>query len=105
MITEYVTVNPGVYLREISEELDLPIGVVQYHMWNLVKDGQLEDYRSGRYRRFFGAGMYPKMEQTVISLLRQETAGKILVLLSAGQPLSHMKLATTLGLSSQVTGR
>ena len=37
------------YIYARSARIDLPIGVVQYHMWNLVKDGRFEDYRSGRY--------------------------------------------------------
>ncbi len=100
-IMAYVATNPGVYLREVSEDLDLSIGVVQYHLWVLVKNGELEDYRSGRYRRFFRATTHNEMEQKVISLLRQETAGKILLLLSEGRPLPHMKLAASLGVTSQ----
>lgn len=97
----YINANPGVYLREISEDLGLSMGVVQYHIWVLTKNGEVEDYRCGRYRRFFGAAKGEEVERKVVSLLRQGTAGRILMLLSTGPPLTHTKLATVLGLTSQ----
>jgi len=96
----YILTNPGVYLREISDDLALPMGVVQYHLWVLGKKGELEECRSGRYRRFFGAARYPETKRKVLSLLRQGTAGRILSSLSE-KPLTHMKLAAMLGVSSQ----
>lgn len=99
-IMSFILTNPGVYLREISEDLALPMGVVQYHIWALGRDGQLEECRSGRYRRFFGAEKYQETERKALSLLRQGTAGRILVALSE-EPLTHMRLAAILGLSSQ----
>lgn len=97
----FIMTNPGVYLREISEDLGLSMGAVQYHTWVLYKNGEIEECRTGKYRRFFGAAKYGETERKVISLLRQGTAGKILTLLSEERPLTHMKLAELLGLSSQ----
>ena len=56
------------------------MGVVQYHVWALTKEGKVEDFRSGRFRRFFRAGVYQETERMVISLLKQGTTGRILVL-------------------------
>jgi len=99
-IIAFILTNPGVYLREISDDLALPMGVVQYHLQVLGKNGELEEYRSGRYRRFFGANRYPEGERRVLALLRQGTSGRILVAL-AQEPLSHLRLARALGISSQ----
>jgi DNA-binding transcriptional ArsR family regulator len=100
-IMAFILTNPGVYMREVSEDLGLPMGTVQYHTWMLAKNGEVEECRTGKYRRFFGAGKYTETERKVISLLRQGTAGKIVALLSEDQSLTHMKLAGLLGLSSQ----
>ena len=97
----YILTNPGVYMREVSEDLGLSMGVVQYHIWVLTKTGEIEECRTGKYRRFFGAARYDEMERKVISLLRQGTAGRILALLAGGPPLTHMKLAELLGVTSQ----
>jgi predicted transcriptional regulator len=97
----YILINPGVYLREMSEDLGLSMGVIQYHTWVLTKNGEVEECRSGRYRRFFGAGRYRGEERLIISLLRQGTTGRILVTLAGNEPLTHMTLARDLGISSQ----
>jgi len=99
-ILAFIYTNPGVYLREISDDLALPMGVVQYHLRVLGKNGELEEYRSGRYRRFFGANRYPENERRVLALLRQGTSGRILVALTR-ESLAHAKLASALGVSSQ----
>jgi DNA-binding transcriptional ArsR family regulator len=99
-IMAFILTNPGVYLREISEDLGISLGAVQYHIWTLTRAGQLEEFRSRRYRRFFGASRYPEAERIVLSLLRQGTDGRILTALSAG-PHSHAELAESVGLTSQ----
>lgn len=97
----YILTNPGVYMREVSVDLGLSMGVVQYHIWVLSKGGEIEECRVGKYRRFFGAAKYDEVERRVISLMRQATAGKILVMLSDGLPMTHKKLAELLGVTSQ----
>ena len=101
VILSYITANPGVYLRELTEDLGLCMGVVQYHVWALTRDGQVEDCKSGRFRRFFRARAYQETERLVMSLLKQGTSGRILLILAERQPLAHSKLAWILGISSQ----
>ncbi|MDH2902286.1 MAG: winged helix-turn-helix transcriptional regulator [archaeon] len=104
MIMQYIIENPGVYLRETAEFLVLPLAVVQYHISVLEKTGQVQDSREGRYKRFFAAGVYNDTQQKVISLMRQSTPNKILKSLATSNSqseLSHVKLAKTLGITSQ----
>jgi len=101
VILSYIVANPGVYLRELANDLDFSMGVVQYHIWVLTRDGEVEDCRTGRFRRFFGAGTYAELERRVISLLKQGTAGRILLALSRDASLTHTDLARLLGISSQ----
>ena len=103
MVVQYVVLNPGAYLRELSEDLQLPMGVVQYHVNFLLKNGQIDDFRNGRYRRFFAAGTFSEFEKKVISVMRQDTPRKIITLLmdSKNSVSSHTKLAEKVGVSSQ----
>ena len=100
-IMGFIYSNPGVYLRDVSEEMGLAIGDVQYHIWALVRNGEIVDRRDGRYRRFFESGSYSEMEQKVISALRQGTAGRIVAKLANTESASHMQLAAMLGITSQ----
>ncbi len=102
MVVQYVVLNPGAYLRELSEDLQLPMGVVQYHVNVLLKSGQIEDFRNGRYRRFFAAGTYGDLEKKVISVMKQDTPKKIIDLLMNGtHTVSHTQLAEKIGITSQ----
>lgn len=100
-ILGFIGANPGIYLRDISEEMGLALGDVQYHLAVLTKEGEIVDRKDGRYRRFFESGKYDEIEEKVLSVLRQETAGKILAELADGEPSTHKQLVGVLGLTSQ----
>jgi len=81
--------------------LGLPIGVVQYHLGLLTRAGLLSSRRGRRYRRYFESKRFGEIEMKVISLLRHETAGKILAALSQRGSILHKDLASKLDVSSQ----
>jgi hypothetical protein len=100
-VFSYIADNPGVHLRGIGEDLALANGVVQYHLWILIKDGVIVDLKRGRYRRFFEARKYMELEKELLSLMKQKTPRGILSTLSGVQCLAHKDLASALGLTSQ----
>ena len=100
-IYDFVKKNPGVHFRGICNNLGLPIGVVQYHLGLLTSAGLLSVYPDGRYKRYFCSKKFGENEMKIISLLRHETAGKILSTLLEKQSVSHKDLASKLGMSSQ----
>jgi len=52
-ILEFIKTHPGAHLRQIKRELNLAMGVVQYHIDKLEKDGSIASRRRGLYRRFY----------------------------------------------------
>jgi len=100
-IYDFVKINPGTHFRDLCNYLGLPVGVVQYHVGILVRSGLLSVRRDGRYKRYFENRRFTEAEMKVISILRHETAGKILALLMEKKALSHKDLATQLKISSQ----
>jgi predicted transcriptional regulator len=99
-IYNYVKTNPGVHFRGICEGLGLSIGVVQYHLSVLERAGLLTAYVDGQNKRYFEAKV-AESDAALISLLRHETAGKILITLSQNGSVLHRDLACSLGISSQ----
>ncbi|MCW4019659.1 MAG: winged helix-turn-helix transcriptional regulator [Candidatus Bathyarchaeota archaeon] len=94
--------NPGTHFRGICDNLGLSVGVVQYHLNVLTKAGLLSTHNDRRYKRYFESKRFEEAEMKVISALRRETAGKVLLLLSENtDPVSHKNIALTLDLSSQ----
>jgi predicted transcriptional regulator len=99
-IYNYVKSNPGVHFRGICGGLGLSIGVVQYHLSVLERAGLLTAYVDGQNKRYFEAKV-AESDAALISLLRHQTAGKILITLSQNGSVLHRDLACSLGISSQ----
>jgi predicted transcriptional regulator len=93
--------NPGIHFRAICNSLDMPIGLVQYHLNLLTTAGLLSVYADGMYKRYFIAKIFSEDEMGVISLLRHSTIKRILTFLSKWGSISHKDLASRLGISSQ----
>ena len=100
-IYNFIKNNPGINFRGICNSLTLPIGVVQYHLAVLMKGGLISNRRDGRNKRYFESKKFSSIEKKIISVLRQETAAKILAILHNDESASHGKLAQRLNISSQ----
>jgi predicted transcriptional regulator len=100
-IYNYIESNPGVQFRGICASLSLPIGLAQYHLGVLVKAGLVSFIRDGRYKRYFLSKKFSKKERLTISLLRHETAKRILEALLNKKQLSHGELAGEVSITSQ----
>ena len=100
-IYNFIINNPGINFRGICNSLTLPIGVVQYHLAVLMKGGLISNRRDGRNKRYFESKKFSSTEKKIISVLRHETAAKILAILHDDESTSHGKLAQRLNISSQ----
>ncbi len=100
-IYNFITNNPGINFRGICNSLTLPIGVVQYHLAVLMKGGLISNRRDGRNKRYFESKKFSSTEMKIISVLRHQTAGKILTILHDNESESHGNLAQRLKISSQ----
>jgi len=100
-IYNFVKANPGVHFRALSNYLGMPIGVLQYHLGLLVNAGLLFTYQDGRYKRYFESKRFNETEMKIVSFLRHETAGKILLALLEKPQTTHKDLAAQLNISSQ----
>jgi len=100
-VFNFIKDNPGLHFRAISDCLEMPIGALQYHLSLLVNGGLVSAYSDGRYKRYFESKKFTEAEVKAISILRHETAGKILVTLMEKQRALHKDIAAQLGISSQ----
>jgi predicted transcriptional regulator len=100
-IYSFIINNPGINFRGICNSLTLPIGVVQYHLAVLMRGGLISNRRDGRNKRYFESKKFSSTEMKIISVLRHETAAKILRILHDGESTPHGKLAQRLNISSQ----
>jgi len=100
-IYEFIKDNPGVQFRGISSQLGLSIGLAQFHLGVLTKAGLVSFFRDGKYKRFFESKRFSKKQMKLISLLRHNTASRILRAIRERKEVSHGELAHELSITSQ----
>ena len=100
-IYDFVKANPGVQFRGICNELGLSIGVAQFHLGVLTKAGLVSFFRDGKYKRFFESKRFSRKQMKLISLLRHNTASRILRTILERKKVSRGELAQTLAITSQ----
>ena len=80
-IYQLISKYPGMYLREMEKELDLAVGVLEYHLNYLVKKEMLSTEEEGNKIRYFVSGDISYGDKTIIALLRQKVPRRIVVYL------------------------
>ena len=100
-IYEFIKDNPGVQFRGISSQLGLSIGLAQFHLGVLTKAGLISFIRDGKYKRFFESKRFSKKQMKIISLLRHNTASRIIRAILERKEVSHGELAHELSITSQ----
>lgn len=78
-ILRFIQKNPGCYLRQIRNELSLSMGSVQYHAYQLQKNGKITTSREGLYKLHFQSGAYQDHEKLLFRVLNQETPREIIL--------------------------
>ena len=96
-ILNYIRNRPGVTFRELSRELKLGIGDLQYHLGRLEKEGKVFSRKVGRRRYIFPAG-FEEEAQRLLMAISTETRRKILLLLLE-RPMNQGEIAENLGVS------
>lgn len=89
-ILDYVGKHPGSHLRQIKRELDLAMGVTQYHLYALEKEQKILSRRRGLYKRFYPSLTFGAYQQEILGVLSQETERDLLLYL-VKVPLSTQK--------------
>lgn len=78
-ILEYIQKNPGCHMRQIKRNVDLSMGVTQYHLSLLEKMGKITSERHTLRRSYYPVGLFEKDERQILKILNQETRRNILL--------------------------
>jgi predicted transcriptional regulator len=98
-IYEYVVANPGTHLRAIKDELDMPMGQLEYHLHYLEVRGILDAKEDRYYKRFFPHDM-SATDRRVLSAIRQEKPRQIVLLVIQRPGVDHRSIQEELGLGA-----
>lgn len=99
-IYEQIQHVPGIHLREISRRLNVPMGVIEYHLRYLEHHELIVSRKEGRYKRYFIVGKLGSEDKQLLGLLRQQMPRHILMHLLLHPNTSHKKLRKVLKISA-----
>lgn len=85
-IVEAINAQPGIHFSELTRDLDIAPGQVQYHLRQLeVEEIVVKDHISGQ-THYYPSG-FDAWERRALAILRRETAGEIVALLLEAEPV------------------
>ncbi|UCG69196.1 MAG: winged helix-turn-helix transcriptional regulator [Thermoplasmata archaeon] len=96
-ILDHVKENPGKHYRAILSDLDLPMGVLTYHLNRLEKAQYIKSRQDGIFRRF-----YPPGRKTEMRFFLSEIQESILNVIKENRGISQSKIAEKIGVSRKV---
>jgi len=102
-ILEFIKANPGSHLRGIKRELNLAMGVLQYHLRRLEKDQSIISRRRGLYKRFYKRLDFEIEEQEILGVLFQETERDLLLYLLKTPDATQKELSEFAHISASST--
>lgn len=98
-IYNHILKHPGLHEREISRQLNIPLGTVDYHLFFLKKRGLVTDRSNGRYTRYYVMGKIGTKDKKIIAVLRQNMFRKVIVFLLLNPDSFHREICNHLGLA------
>ncbi len=98
-IYQFISENPGTYLREMERGLTMQPGLLSYHLEYLERRGLVKSEDEGYIRRYFPAERFRQRDRWIVSLLRQESPRKILMHLLLEGSTTFQELQNSVGIS------
>ena len=92
-ILQFIKANPGTHLRKIKRELNLAMGVIQYHLYRLERERSIVSARHGLYKHYY-ADQGPRIEErAIVNVLFQETERDLILYLLENPRASQKELS------------
>lgn len=90
--------SPGIHFSQLGRELDLATGQVQYHVRQLMREGDIVAEHIGGKRHFYHRE-FDQFERATIAFLRRETPRELLWRLYVSGPMQPITLAEQVGIA------
>lgn len=98
-IYQLIESTPGIHFREISRRLDIPMGVVEYHIHYLIKRDMIIARKEGRYKRYYTEGKVGSRDKKVLAFLRKDVPRRIIMHIMLNPGARHRDLKSELDVS------
>ncbi len=98
-IYEEIVLNPGLHFRELQRRLGMQVGMLEYHLGVLEKEGLIVSKSDGKYVRYFANTHMTREERRIIGVLRNEKMRRIVIYILENERVNHREIAKSLGMS------
>ena len=98
-IYEEIVLNPGLHFRELQRRLQMPTGMLTYHLNILEKHGLISSRRDGKYVRYFANTSMTVEERSIMGALRNYVARRIVIYLLEEGEKKHRDISDELKIS------
>jgi predicted transcriptional regulator len=98
-ILAFIGTHPGTHLREIRRQLNLAMGVIQYHLYALEREQKIVARRRGLYKRFYAASVFGDSQLEILDVLSQETERDIVLFLIQNPSATQKEVSENAGIS------
>jgi DNA-binding MarR family transcriptional regulator len=92
-IFAFIKTHPGAHFRQIKRELNLAMGVVQYHLYKLEREKRVASRRRGLYKRFYPNLTFGDSQLEILDVLSQETERDLLLFLIQNPDATQTELS------------
>jgi predicted transcriptional regulator len=106
-IYDYIVKNPGLTIYEIARGTKINMGTARYHVFILGMNHKIASYRTeGKYVRYFtNSNTFSRDEQLILSVMRREVIGSILMLLAENPCMSITQISKELDMQESAISR
>jgi predicted transcriptional regulator len=91
-VYEFIKRNPGTHMREIQRRIDMPIGLLKFHIQYLLKHEIITEKVDRYYKRYYLIGIVGSVGREVLSVLRQQYPRWIILHLLEYPKAKHKEL-------------
>lgn len=91
-VFEFIKNNPGTHMREIQRRLDMPIGLLKFHIQYLLKHELISEKPDRYYKRYYLIGELGILDKQMLAALRQENPRRLILFLLENPGTKHKHL-------------
>lgn len=102
-IYRFINKMPGLHLREIQRELNIPLGTLNYHLRCLENSEAIASKREGKYKRYYPMGEITAIDREILSVLRQTIPRRIILCLLVNPGITKKSISDQLGVGASTT--
>lgn len=99
-IYDFLVAAPGIHLRGLQRSLGMPIGTLEYHLYQMERHGVLVTRSEGRFKAYFTQDGLDRRDRDYLYYLRQEMPRRISIEVADAPGITFRVLASHLPISA-----